>query len=422
MMAGIRLKNISLLSLFLGIPFAFAHEEKPFVETKPRVNLKDYLKDGKIPKFIKVNLDGYHVRTSADFDIKRSDNIDFKNSAGSVYAVRNVIPMTRGVAVNVVIDGKDRFIYVPGWKKEGFQFCESEACFSSLAEFLKILQENNITGEKLSECGITIGADGNPIGEGFEATVPDLVGAAQRGGEGNVVPKPREKPPVPPRKDPEMAELEQEIAPRTKLKVKAFWETSKPPSAYVGKKWTEQLLLSLDTYGKDLINQKDLGDKRSWCPRYAKLSAAERREFWAHLMIGVAERESNFKTGATYNETEGHNEYRGKIEAFNFSQGLFQLSYGSASQKTYRNYCKFDWKKDRNKDVSDRSLTIYDVKKQMNCAVGILNHWVKKDKGVGFKKGSKWRGGSRFWSTLRSSNPATKKVQNRLKRFKPCFQ
>jgi hypothetical protein len=421
MMAGFGLKNFTLLSLVLGIPFAIAHEEKPLIEKRPKVNLKDYLKDGKIPKFIKVNLEGYHVRTTADFDIKRKDNIDFKTSGGAVYAVRNVIPMTRGVAVNVVIDGKDRFIYVPGWKKEGFQFCESEACFSSLAEFLKILQENDISGESLNECGITIGADGNPIGEGFDTNVPDLVGAAKRGEEGTV-PKPREKPPVPPRKDQEMEELEQEIAPRTKLKVKAFWENSNPPSATVGKKWTEQLLTSLDTYGKDLINQKDLGDKRNWCPSYAKLNPTDRREFWAHLMIGVAERESTFKTKATYNEAEGHNEYRGKIEAYNFSQGLFQLSYGSAAQSAYKNFCKFDWRKDRNKDVSDRSLTIYDVKKQMNCAVGILNHWVKKDNGIGFKQGSRWRGGARFWSTLRSSNPATKKVQNRLKRFKPCFQ
>jgi len=41
-----------------------------------------------------------------------------------------------------------------------------------------------------------------------------------------------------------------------------------------------------------------------------------------------------------------------------------------------------DWRRDRNKDISDPSLTIYDPKIQMECAVTIMNKWVPRDGGV----------------------------------------
>jgi hypothetical protein len=425
---------LPILAMLIASP-SLSHstgDDTPLFEQAPKVELKDYFRDGKIPKYIQVNLDGYHVRTSIDFDINRTDNIDFRTTKGVVYAVRNVIPMRKGVAVNVVIDGQDRYIYVPGWKKEGFRFCESEACFSSLAEFLKILQDNNISGEELQTCGITIGADGNPMGPGFEgATVPDLVGKVVEDENGKIIPIPQPKPrrdeadgdpATKPRKDAEMADLEEEIAPRSTFKVKPFWESTNPPSASVGRRWSQQLLKSIDTYGKDLLEQKHLGDKHKWCPNYSRLNKADRREFWAHLMVAIAERESNFKPRVTFNESTKRNDYSGSIRPNRHSQGLFQLSYSSAGQKSYRKFCKFSWGTDRDKDLSDRSLTIYDPVKQMNCAVGIMNHWVRKDDGVGYTNGSNWRGGARFWSTLRSSNPATRKVQQRLKRFTPCFR
>ncbi len=448
---GITLTVLGTLCLSTFWTPSFAHDTDELVEVRPRVDLRDYFREGKIPKFIQVNIDGYHVRTSADFDRKRRDNIDFKTTKGTVYAVRNVIPMRKGIAVNIVIDGKDRYVYVPSWRKDGFRFCESEACFSTLAEFLKVLQDNNVSGEDLQTCGITISADGNPMGPGFEnfeAAVPDLVAAASRSAEAPEsavvetaagkagseesdlristkspdVEIPTIRPKARPRENMEMAALEEEIAPRSSLKVKLFWETQNPPSASVGRRWTQQLLEAIDTHGKGLVEQRSLGDKRNWCPNYSRLSKSDRREFWAHLMVAVAERESGFKPTVNFNESTKRNDYRGRIKPNDHSQGLFQLSYGSAGQRTYRKFCKFDWGRDKRKDLSDRSLTIYDVEKQMDCAVGILSHWVQKDDGVGFKNGSKWRGGARFWSTLRSNNPATKKVKQRLKRFSPCFE
>ena len=69
---------------------------------------------------------------------------------------------------------------------------------------------------------------------------------------------------------------------------KFFWETTNPPSASVGRRWTQQLLQAIDTHGKDLVEQRSLGDKRNWCPNYSRLSKSDRREFWAHLMVAVS--------------------------------------------------------------------------------------------------------------------------------------
>jgi len=137
-----------------------------------------------------------------------------------------------------------------------------------------------------------------------------------------------------------------------------------------------------------------------------------------HLMAGMARYESFFKPESTFDEAGFRNLRTGRINPKTHSQGLFQLSYASAGQKAYRGFCKFNYQADKNKDISDPSLSIYDTKKQMDCAVGILNQWVKKDGAVGL---SRDRGGARFWSTLRSTNPATARVRASLKRFSPCW-
>ena len=172
----------------------------------------------------------------------------------------------------------------------------------------------------------------------------------------------------------------------------------------------------MDKYGQALIHQRTLTDAATFCPRFAALDDNGKKEFWIHLFNGVARYESNFKLGApVYDEARGVDVYRGRIDAANDSMGLFQLSYGSSS---YGKGCQMDIRRDRNKDISDPSLTIYDPKIQMECAVTIMNKWVPRDGGVGLHD---TRGGARFWSTLRSSNSATRNVIASLRRDTACF-
>jgi hypothetical protein len=136
----------------------------------------------------------------------------------------------------------------------------------------------------------------------------------------------------------------------------------------------------------------------------------------------VAKYESSFRTNTTFDEAHKRNVRKGRINPKTYSQGLFQLSYASAAQPAYKDFCRFDWKADRRKVLTDKSLTIYDPQLQMDCAVGIMNYLVTQNGAVGYRTHDDWKGGARFWSTLRSNNPATALVRKSLKRYTPCWK
>lgn len=364
----------------------------PFVETARAAS--------DMPKYLRINVKGYHIRTSPDFRARTNDNIDFKTSRGATFAVRRTIKMRAGVAANILVNGEDRWVYVPNWRKKDFEFCDSEACFSDLAKVLKILSNQNITPDTLAECGLALNPDGSMVSPDLPTAVTDA-------------PMPAPLPIEIARENERRIPAEKRVEVPTRLKTKPLWE-----SARSGASWTKMLVESLKEHGKGLLAITKLEDQSYFCPAYPKLSKAEREEFWVHLFNGIAKYESSFKASTTFDEKTRRNLRSGPINPHTHSQGLFQLSYGSAAQKPYRNFCKFDFRRDRNKDLSDPSLTIYDPKKQMDCAVGIMNKWVSKDRSLGLSV----RGGARFWSTLRSTNPATAGVRASLKRFSPCWR
>jgi hypothetical protein len=192
------------------------------------------------------------------------------------------------------------------------------------------------------------------------------------------------------------------------------WENN---TGEIGRRWTGQLSEALDRYGQGLLSRRSLGDAAEWCPNYGSLSANQRKEFWMHVFPAMARFESGYNPKTNYDEKSGTNPRSGRINPHNYSQGLMQLSYASTSQRAYRNFCRFDYGRDRNKDLSDPTLTIYDTQKQLDCAVGIMNKWVSQDGRIG---GPSNKGGARFWSTNRYSNPKTRKVRELARRYGPC--
>jgi hypothetical protein len=343
------------------------------------------------------------------------------------------------------VDGEDRWVYVPNARRHDFQFCESEGCFSDLAQVLIFLQDQKISPENLAECGLSLDAQGSLIEPlKLEAVAEDYVAPMERTKEeleGISAAIPEEKRPVkhalpqtylklPEGKDAPIPQFRPEAKPKkreekhaepvasaSRPRVNMLWEASRPSD---GKKWTALLSKALDKFGQDMIGKTRLKDQANWCPNYSKLSRGERKEFYAHLLNGFARYESGFKTSLTFDEHTKTNPRSGRIKPDRYSQGLFQISYTSAAQRPYRNFCRFDYNRDKRKDISNSSLTIYDPQLQMECAVGILNYWVKKDGGVGFGKKNAHRGGARFWSTLRTNSSKSKLVRATLKRFKPC--
>jgi hypothetical protein len=356
------------------------------------------------PKYIRINVAGYNVRKDPNFSVNNFSNVDFKTAYGAVFAVRRMAKMKNGTAVNIVVNGQDRWVYIPNWRKDDFQKCDSEACFSDLARVLEILGSQNITPANLAECGIAL----NPDGSILEPHLPLQVSDAK-------IPTPPKRPKFTPEQLEKLISPEKRAVSNARLSVKPLWETVKPG---VGSRYTAQLLASLHRHGQGLLNTRSLKDANYFCPRYSSLNQMQRQEFWVHLMAGMARYESRFDPKATYDEERGFNPTRGPIDPKKHSQGLFQLSYDSAGQKAYRGFCKLNYQADKDKDISDPSLSIYDIKKQTDCAVGILNYWVKKDGGVGLRRD---RGGARFWSTLRATNPANGQVRASLRKFSPCW-
>lgn len=418
------------------------------VEESPKTDLNSYLVSGSLPRYIRINVAGYNIRNSPEFSHAKTDNIDFTTSRGAMFAVRKMIPLESGVAVNLFVDGQDRWVYVPNARRQDFQFCESEGCFSDLALVLKFLQDQKITAENLAECGLALDAQGSLIEplkaetvaadyvapvertpaelESINAAIPndkrpvkveliaspaDHITIIQKS---SPRPEPKPEPKAKPAPKPARAEP---VASASRPRVNMLWEAARGSD---GRQWTAMLSKALDKFGQDMIRKNRLADQANWCPRYSSLTRGERKEFYAHLLNGFARYESGFKTNLTFDEQTYTNPRSGSIRPDRYSQGLFQISYSSAAQRPYRNFCRFDYNKDKHKDISNSGLTIYDPKLQMECAVGILNYWVSKDGGIGFSRAGDHRGGARFWSTLRDNSNKSRLVRATLKRFKPC--
>jgi hypothetical protein len=453
-----------LLSGF-SVPFALATDSAPAagqndnrtsvtVEQNPKLDLGSYISSGTTPKYIRINVPGYNIRKTPVFSHAKTDNIDFTTEKGALFAVKRMVPLDNGVAINITADGEDRWVYVPNSRRQDFQFCESEGCFSDLAQVLQFLRDQKISPENMAECGLTLNAQGdlmeplkmeqvdaalepyrapaeNPVVEPEvlnaesseekrpEAAEPEKAEELVKLPEGKDAPIPTFRPrPRPDREADKKEEVAKEpVASASRPRVSMLWEASRPSD---GRQWTGFISKALDKFGQDMIRKTRLKDQAKWCPNYSRLSYGQRKEFYAHLLNGVARYESGFKTSLTFDEKTYTNPRSGRIRPDRHSQGLFQLSYSSASQRTYRNYCKFNYSRDKNKDLSNKSLTIYDPKLQIECAVGILNHWINKDGGISLGGKNAHRGGGRFWSTLRTNNSKTKLVRATLKRYTPC--
>lgn len=404
---------------------------------------------GSTPKFMRINVKGYHIRTSPEFDVNNTRNVErLTQRTGETFPVLRVMKLRSGTAVNILVDGKERWVFVPNWRKNDFQFCESAACFTDLTEALAILQNQGISSADLASCGIDLSYAANAVLPSKVSDVPlpkprplaDATALNQ-----SLVSSASASPPRPPvrpappalRPSPRPTDIgahpnpPRPAAPGAAMTMKPMWENASAK----GSQWTAMMRDSIRKYGQDLLNPRggNFADAEKWCPRYGSLSQGEREEFLVHLFNGVARYESQFKPDNGYDESTGVaiRGSRQKIDPHTHSLGFFQLSYGSTGQAAYRNFCKFDWNKDRGKRVNDMSADIFDVKKQMDCAVGIMNY-TSKENGV-LAKGTRYSwtrrsgrqvrdygGGSRFWSTLRDANDASGRIRAYLAGFKAC--
>jgi hypothetical protein len=140
-----------------------------------------------------------------------------------------------------------------------------------------------------------------------------------------------------------------------------------------------------------------------FCPAYPKLAAVERRKFWVGLLSAMAKPESNFKPHHSYQEKFKDNKGRPVI-----SRGLLQISIESANQQRYG--CDIAY-----------PAKLHDPSINLACGVKILSKWVRTD-GVIAKdtQPRTYKGGSRYWSTLRPQRGHLRAIANFTKNLSFC--
>lgn len=145
--------------------------------------------------------------------------------------------------------------------------------------------------------------------------------------------------------------------------------------------WDQMLLESLEDSG---ILEVDPVDAWKFTDQFRFYTDREKIELYAHIMINISKRESNYKPDCFYKES--FNDSTGTKVV---SRGLFQLSYEAATL-SYR--CD---------NIGLRS-NLYDPKVNIDCAVKVFSRWVKVDKVISLKLSRrKYRGVARYWSTMR---------------------
>lgn len=159
---------------------------------------------------------------------------------------------------------------------------------------------------------------------------------------------------------------------------KARWESSSGEN----REWTVYTFKKIDTAAPDLI-KKTPGDIENFCPSYPSLRPAQKKNFWIYLLSAMAELESNFNPALNY--TEDFTDSSGRRVV---SRGLLQLSMESGLAYG----CPLKKETDLNSPTAN-----------LDCALRIINRWIKTDGVIRGGGTGAWKGGARYWAVLRKT-------------------
>jgi hypothetical protein len=125
------------------------------------------------------------------------------------------------------------------------------------------------------------------------------------------------------------------------------------------------------------------------------------RSDWQKIFKAIAFAESSFNVAERYVETElGKDAVTGKQ---NTSEGLFQMSYQDAKY----HQCEFDWNVDKYKDHTAPEKTIFNIRRNTECAMKVLDKLVAKHGDYIFDNGH-------YWAVLKPSNKRHKVFLDKL--------
>jgi hypothetical protein len=135
---------------------------------------------------------------------------------------------------------------------------------------------------------------------------------------------------------------------------------------------------------------------RSYCPRFAKLSDADKRAFWAYTFQALAGAEAGLKPTTDVRHTEPEVAKEDTVtKRMVRSEGLLQLTYMDAT----RYGCNFDWEHDKALPEKDPARTILQPQNNLLCGVKILENQIVTQK-------KPLLSASSYWVTLRPGRPS----------------
>ena len=110
---------------------------------------------------------------------------------------------------------------------------------------------------------------------------------------------------------------------------------------------------------------------RTFCPRFATMSEADKRAFWAYTFQALAGAEAGLQPTTDVRHTEPE---VAKVDTVSKrmvrSEGLLQLTYMDAK----RYGCNFDWEHDKSLPEKDPGKTILRPENNLLCGVKILEN------------------------------------------------
>src|SRR5271170_6720737 len=146
----------------------------------------------------------------------------------------------------------------------------------------------------------------------------------------------------------------------------------------------------------EMLSAKAARDARPFCPRFAAMSEADKRAFWAYFFQALAGAEAGLKPTTTVRHTEPE---VAKVDTVTKrmvrSQGLLQLAYMDAD----RYGCDFDWDRDKTLPMKDPARTILSPRNNLLCGVKIMENQILTQKKPLLSATS-------YWVTLRPGRPS----------------
>jgi hypothetical protein len=146
----------------------------------------------------------------------------------------------------------------------------------------------------------------------------------------------------------------------------------------------------------EMLSQRAARGVRMFCPRFASMSDADKRAFWAYTFQALAGAEAGLKPTTDVRHTEPEVAVvDGVTRRMVRSEGLLQLTY--MDEKRYG--CDFDWDQDKTLPEKDPAKTILTPRNNLLCGVKILENQMITHRKPLLTPSS-------YWVTLRPDRPS----------------